>query len=138
VIDLDWLGWFHPGPDAGPDPADLIAQNLRAIWPRFRAAGARYLVLARAVTSVSEVDALRAVLGGVELTVARVRASRAVIAERLGRRDDGDVLRNHLEESEAMERALDAAALEDLRIDNDRASVRAAAEALLDALGWTT
>ena len=136
VIDLDWLGWFHPGDAGGPAPDDLIVDNLRAIWPRFRSAGTRYLVLARALTSPDRVDALKDALPEVAFTVALIHASPAVIADRLGRRDEGAVLREHLEESAAMARALEGAGLEDLRVVNEGPRAADAARELLGLLGW--
>ena len=137
VIDLDWLGWFHAGDArAAPPPDELIVDNLRAIWPRFRSAGARRRVMARALTSAEGVQALRDALPGVDVAVGLVGASPEVIAERLGRRDSGAVLREHLEESASMARALEEAGVEDFRIDNDGASARLAAEELLRRLGW--
>ena len=137
VIDLDWLGWFHAGPDGAPGPDELIADNLRAIWPRFRSAGARFVVLARAVTKVEQIETVRAALPEVDLTVALVSTSPNVIAERLGRRDRGAVLREHLEESASMGRALKDARLEDLRVDNEGVSAASAAQDLLRQLGWS-
>jgi len=43
VLDLDWLGWAHLGPGA-PSPDQLIALNLSAVSPNFRAAGMQYAV----------------------------------------------------------------------------------------------
>lgn len=134
VLDLDWLGWFH-GPAGAPAPDELIAQNLRAVWPRFQAAGARYLVMARALSGAAEVGALRRALPDVDVTVAVVHASAAVIAERLGQRDAGAVLQEHLAASVAMARALEREALGDLQVDNET-SVTDAAETLLERLGW--
>jgi gluconate kinase len=136
VIDLDWLGWFHPASSDGPSPDELIVENLASVWPRFREAGARYFVLARALTEREQVDALRRALPDVELTVVLIAASQAAIAERLGRRDEGVVLHEHLAESTEMAAALERARLEDVRIENERPPVRDAAEELLSALGW--
>ena len=135
VLDLDWLGWFH-GPPGAPAPDELIADNLRAVWPHFLSAGARYLVLARALTSSAQVQGLRGALPDVEVTVALIAASREVIAERLGRRDEGPVLQERLAQSAAMAQALAEARLEDVRIDNDSKPVGDAARELLHALGW--
>jgi adenylylsulfate kinase len=135
VLDLDWLGWFH-GPPGAPAPDELIAENLRVVWPTFRSAGARYLVLARALTAGTQVAALRDAVPDVSMTVALVDVPADVIAERLGRRDAGDVLREHLAESATMAAALAAAGLEDLRIDNAAPSPTVAARGLLDRLGW--
>jgi hypothetical protein len=92
--------------------------------------------MARALTAAPEVRALKDALPGVEVTVVLVRASAEVVAERLGRRDQGDVLRGHLAESAAMAAALAEAKLEDLQIDNHGASAGAAAGELLGLLGW--
>jgi adenylylsulfate kinase len=135
VIDLDWLGWFHAAP-GGPSPDELIAENLGAVWPRFRSAGARYLALARALTTSDQLRALRDALDGVDLMVALVRAPDAVIAARLGRRDQGAVLREHLVQAAAMRRALQDAHLEDLVVDNEHGSANEAARSLLERLGW--
>lgn len=136
VLDLDWLGWFH-GPPGAPAPDELIADNLRDVWPRFRDAGARYLVLARAVTSVPRVAALKDALPGVEMKVVLVRAAPATIAARLARRDEGDVLQGHLAESASMTDALAAALLHDAEIDNDSRPVTEVAPELGGLLGWT-
>lgn len=135
VIDLDWLGWFH-GPPGSPSPDELIVENLRAVWPRFAAAGARYLVLARAVTTTTQVAALRDALPEVETAVVLVQASPEAIAARLGERDSGAVLREHLAESSTMTEALRKAGLHDVVVDNGRGSAAQSASELLDLLGW--
>ena len=137
VIDLDWLGWFHPGSGDGADPDELIVDNLQAIWPQFRAAGARVLVLARALTKADRVEALRNALPDVEMAVVLVAAPPGSIAERLGRRDHGAVLQEHLEESRRMAGELEDAGLEDFRVDNDDSSAASAAREVLRRLGWT-
>jgi adenylylsulfate kinase len=135
VIDLDWLGWFD-GPAGAPTPHELIVDNLRTVWPRFRSAGARYLVMARALVDPAEVDDLKAAVPDAEVTVAVVRASAAAIAQRLGRRDDGGVLSEHLAESAAMAAALAKEPLEGLEVDNETTTVADATRTLLERLGW--
>jgi dephospho-CoA kinase len=135
VVDLDWLGWFHGPPDA-PSPDELIAENLRVVAARFLSAGARYLVLARALTTSEQVAALKEALQGVEMTVVLVQASAETIAERLGRRDAGDVLREHLEESAQMARALASANLHDAVLENETTPPADTARELLRRLGW--
>lgn len=136
VIDLDWLGWLHMPGEGGPSPDELIVANLASVWPRFRDAGARYLVLARALTSARQVEAVGRALPGVEMKVVLVSASRDVIEERLGRRDEGAVLEEHLAEAAAMAEALGEAGFEDFRVDNERLPARDAARSLLRELGW--
>jgi hypothetical protein len=137
VIDLDWLGWFHP--PAGSShvtPADLIVRNLAAVWANLRAAGARFAVLARMVQEPGEIEGIRSALEGATLTVVRVEASAPVIEARLRRRDTGAELAEHLAEVARVGRALDALHVEDWRITNGDAPVAVAAAELLDRLGW--
>lgn len=136
IIDLDWLGWFHHLPGQGPTPDELIVQNLRVVWPNFDAAGARYLVMTRAITEGGQVEAIRGALADVELRVALLTTPPELIADRLRRRDTGAILAGHLEESAAM--ALSMGDLQaDLSIVNDDRPIRDVAEELITKLGWT-
>lgn len=136
VLDLDWLGWFH-GPPGAPGPDELIAANLRAVWPRFRSAGARYLVLARALTSAAHVARIKEALSGVDTKIVLVTAPPHTIAARLARRDSGAILREHLAESGAMAAALAEARIHDFAIDNDSGSAAETARELAARLGWS-
>jgi hypothetical protein len=136
VIDLDWLGWFHPGAGGSPSPSDLIVRNLESVWPSFRSAGARYLVMARMIETAAEVERIGAALGGIPVTVVRVVASRDVIEARLRARDTGAELEGHLRELAAMDERLDALAVEDWTIDNGGRPIEAVAIDLVDRLGW--
>ena len=136
VLDLDWLGWFHPAPGATSAPADLIVRNLRSIWPNFRAEGVRYLVMARMIQTPAEVNAIRDALDGVSLTVVRVSASEETIEARLRARDTGAELAEHLRELALVNRGLDEMAIEDLSIENEGRLIRAVAEDVLDRLAW--
>lgn len=136
VIDLDWLGWLHAPAGRGVAYGDLIARNLELVWPNFRAAGARYLVLARAVQDGGELEQYKLALPDVELKVVRVEASEAAITARLTARDTGVILEGHLTESKEMARALEAANLEHFVIRNEDRPVREVAEELAAILGW--
>jgi hypothetical protein len=133
VIDLDWLGWVH----LGSVPPDALAlQNLLAVWPNFVAAGMRYAILVRALTASEPLAALRAALPGAPLTVVRLTAALETIERRLRGRDSGAVLEEHLRLAGSMAAAMDAAPLEDIRVANDGAPLRAVAAEVLDRLGW--
>ena len=114
----------------------LIARNLGAIWPNLRAAGARRLVLVRALRDAAAVDELRAALPEADVTVVRLVADASTIELRLRSRDGGDVLAGHLEETRRMAEAMEAAALEDLLVENEGRSVREVAKAVLGLVGW--
>jgi GNAT superfamily N-acetyltransferase len=94
LVDLDWLGWANL---PGATPAELIAENLRAIRPGFERAGARWLVLTRHLRSAGELDELRAALVGLPLTAVRLQVPRAELERRIRARDEGAELAEHLE-----------------------------------------
>ena len=119
IIDLDWLAWMWI-PDA-PDGliSDVLARNLEAIVPHLLAAGARKLILCRAVRDDGEIAALTGALAPIPLTVVRLTSPRERIVERLSQRDTGSVLETHLGESEAFDAQLDELTLPHLAVAND-------------------
>jgi adenylylsulfate kinase-like enzyme len=136
VIDLDWLGWWHAPAGTPSSPADLIVRNLEAVWPNFRAEGARFVVLARMLQERSEIDALRKALPDADLTVVRVEAPHEIVEKRLRQRDTGAELAGHLKELAGMQRRVTELSAEDLRIENGDRSIADVATELLDRLGW--
>ena len=124
VIDLDWLGWLA-GVDGGID--ELIVRNLDATWPNYEAAGAERAVLARSIRDRPLVEALRARF---DLTVVRLTASDETVAARLGRRDAGSELAEHL-----AERGQEAD-VGQFEVTNDGAPVREVAQEVLGRVGW--
>ena len=130
VLDLDWLGWFRPPGPLSPD--DLITRNLALVWPTFREAGARRLVLGRALIGPDRLDALRRSVPDVELAVVRLTAPGEVLERRLRGRDAGATLAGHLAEREAWrEDGLDVPS-----VPTQGRSVREVAEAVLAEVGW--
>ena len=137
VIDLDWLGWWHPGTGGAAAPAGLIVRNLEPVWATFRSEGARYLVMARMIQSSDEIERIKAVLGDVSLSVVRVDASKEIVEARLRARDTGAELEGHLHELAATTTVVDGLGIEDLRIDNGGRPIREVAADLLARLGWS-
>jgi hypothetical protein len=136
IIDLDWLGWVSSAP-RGPDTIDrLILSNLAAVWPNFEAAGVGRLVLARTVLDSEPIEGIGEAIGPVSLTIVRVTASPDTIAERLGARDTGAVLAQHLAEASEFGRVLDELRAEDFQVSNDGRPIREVSEEILARAGW--
>ncbi len=136
VVDLDWLGWLHLHPSS-ISADQLIARNLAAIWPNLREAGMRYAVLARAVLGRDALDALRVAIPEADLVVVRLTASPGTIEGRLGQRDSGQELDEHLRESMEMSRVMDQAGLEETSVVTDDQAPREVAREVLERVGWT-
>jgi adenylylsulfate kinase len=132
VIDLDWLGWVSISPPQGPN--DLIAENLKSVLPNFRASGIDRFVLSRTITNAAQAEAIRSALPETSLQVVRLRASRATVADRLTRRDDGVTLEKHLAESVDFEAA--APGIEDYTVTNEDRAPREVAHEILRRSGW--
>lgn len=63
VVDLDWLCWAGPALTGAALDA-VLCDNLAAVRARYEAAGLTTFVLARSVTSLAQVAAIRAAAGG--------------------------------------------------------------------------
>lgn len=136
LVDLDWLCWVDAGPGFRAHD-ELGIRNLVTIWPNLRDAGARYLVLARALPRREPLDALRAAFPETPLTVIRLEASPGTLEARLRARDSGRTLREHLIEVVEMTEVLDRIAVEDAVIRTDGIPIEQVAQLALDATGWT-
>ena len=131
IIDVDWLGWVTFG-----DHVRLMAANLGAVWANFAAAGSEYAVMARMMLSRSELDALRAAVPDLDITVVRVESPPDLVRSRLERRDTGAILEHHLVQSAEYSMVVGGLGLEDLVVSNDDRPIRALADEVLDRLGW--
>ncbi len=132
VVDLDWMGWVV-GADAVID--EVIAANLKVVWPNLRSAGAERLIMTRAVHEPDAIQLFRKAVPDVELVVVRIVASPQVVMERLMKRDSGAELVEHLEETIEMARRMDGPGIGDIRIENE-GPIREVATRLLAQLGW--
>lgn len=137
VIDLDWLGWTHLGP-ASPAPGQMIIKNLVAIWPNFRAAGMRYAILARGLTSRADLESLKLAIPDADITVVRLTASTETLDARLRLRDTGAELDEHLREAAGMAEVMERLRLEDFVVSTEGATVEAVAAEVIRRLGWNT
>jgi adenylylsulfate kinase len=136
LVDLDWLGWVEPAPDSPLTQRAVLTENLRLIWPTFRAAGVARLVLARFVEDRAQLEEFRAALPGVPLAVVRLVAPAALIERRLRARDAGAQLAEHLTEFARFAARGEASALEDAVVENGDRPLEDVAAEVLAAAGW--
>lgn len=88
-VDSDYLGFCTPSPD---DQATLVEANLAAMWPTFRSAGARCLVVSGFLVTVEERQRFEAAIPAGELTLCRLRARPTTLVSRIMRRGDIEVV----------------------------------------------
>ncbi len=139
VIDLDCLAWAYLGGGGEHENEridELIAANLAATLPNYRAAGIAHFVLARALLKRATLEGVAAAFGEVDLKVIRLEASPATLAARVRGRDAGRERAEHLRDLPGFTRAVAEAGLEDATISNDGRPVEEVAAEVLRVAGW--
>jgi len=130
-----------PRPSADPANHRLKAANLAAIWPNFRAAGAEQLVVVGPVSDGAEVALYKEALPAATITVCRLHASNATLAERVNLRGQGrgpPIAGDDLvgQPDTVLRKAAEAAAsdvdgIADLQVDTDGRSVSELADEII-------
>jgi hypothetical protein len=140
VVDTDMLAQFGPPPETGPAGGrfydELKCANLAAVWANFKAAGARVIVVAAGIDSVTLRDRYAESLAGCAVRLVRLTADDDTVRGRLRRRDTGPELEQHLRALDECRRVPTTIGIEDFTVINDRAAAEVATEILVRA-GWT-
>ena len=85
VIDMDEIGLVHP--DQG---RSFSRENLKAMWPHYRAVPGLKLLLSGVVAYEEELDLLRTAVPGARLAVCELTAPKAVLIERVTAREPNE------------------------------------------------
>ena len=138
-IDLKQIGALRPAADDDPDGHRLKARNLAALWAGYGAAGARCLIVSGHADRDDTVRGYTELLPGTAVTVCRLHAGPATLAQRVAQRGRGGgpaipgdemkgldfgALRRIAERSAGEAAALDRVKAGDLCVDTDGRSVR--------------
>jgi cytosine/adenosine deaminase-related metal-dependent hydrolase len=135
LVDLDWLAWVAPAHGSPLTVHDVLVANLAGAVETFRTAGVTRLALARDVTTRSELEAIRAALGGARLTIVRLDAPPPVLERRVRGRDTGADLAEHLAEIRVAA-AAPPPPFPHVAVSNDERPVADVAADVLAAAGW--
>jgi hypothetical protein len=134
AIDLDALdiGYFGElGRDNG-----IGWRNLRALRQNYAASGVRNLLIAAAVEGHAELDRLLEAAGASSVVLCRLRASPAMMQERVRVREPGMLQQTFVDRVLTLDAILDAAGLEDFSLMNDGSDVTGVAREMLARAGW--
>jgi shikimate kinase len=139
VVDTDMLAQFGPPPENHPAGGgfydELKCANLAALWANFKAAGARFVVVAAVIDGLRLRELYAQSLAGCEVRLVRLTADHDTVRSRLRQRDMGPKLEQHLRELNEHKRTPATTAAEDFTVTNDRAAAEVAREVLVRA-GW--
>ncbi|MEU4541521.1 hypothetical protein AB0G15_42505 [Streptosporangium sp. NPDC023825] len=138
-VDVKQIGALRPVADDDVDSRRLKARNLAAIWAGHRAAGAQCLVVSGEADSGEAVHGYAELLPEMALTVCRLHARPATLADRVAQRGRGggpalpgdelrglgsDALHRIAERAAHEAKTLDSAGAGGLRVDTDDRSVK--------------
>ena len=151
VVDTDALAQFGPPPAHGDSPGlggpglggpgngfydYLKCINLAAVWANYQAAGARVVVVSAGIDSAPLRSKYVDSLAGCEVQMVRLVAATDTVRQRLHGRDSSAKLEGHLRTLTEEEASLEALAIEDFTVVNDRPATDVAREVIVRA-GWT-
>ncbi|WP_162606558.1 AAA family ATPase [Jiangella asiatica] len=141
LVDADALAQFGPAMEGEP-LADrrafydrLKCANVSSVWTNFKELGARFVVVAGCIDHLAVREEYIASLTGCEVTMCRLVAPTDTVRRRLRAREEGAKLEGLLSTLTRHEAELEAAAVEDFVVANDRSVAEVAREILVRA-GW--
>ena len=136
LIDGDDLDAAHPRAPDDPRGSTLAEADLRALWADYAAIGHTRAICVNTVSALEAPMVLRAMGGGTAVTVL-LTATEATAAARLGGREAGSALEEHVHRSAVMATHLQAEAGADvIQIPTDGRSVAEVALEVLRTGGW--
>jgi len=133
-LDLDQVGLCYPAPADDPDNHRIKMANLGRVWPTYRSAGVRCLVLSGGVVTAGDAGAYTAAVPDAALTICRLRAGAAELRARFFRRGwRHDLVDGSVAEAEVLDRT----GFADLCVDTDGLAVPEVARLVRErAGGW--
>ncbi|MGC7094587.1 AAA family ATPase [Amycolatopsis lurida] len=130
-LDTDQIGLCYPAPDDDQENHRVKSASLAALWPLYRDAGARGLVVSGNLRTAEDYGRYR--LDGATITLCRLRAEPEVHKERFLRRGRfTDLVGLCLEEAAALERTEFA----DFTVDTTHLSTADSATLVLERTGF--
>ena len=136
LVDVDWLDQVYTDERFDTGNRRLAANNLTAIWPNLRTAGAERVVMARAVETREHLSDLVAAIPGCRFTVCRLRATQSTLEARLQLRDHPDWWSFTHRRTGELAAVMDDVALGDVVIDTDELTVDEVARAVIARTAW--
>jgi molybdopterin-guanine dinucleotide biosynthesis protein len=135
-VDADQLGLCYPTPTGDPENNQVKAGNLSVIWPNFRAAGIRCLIVSGCVDAADEMRTYTSRLRDADVTVCRLRANSAQLRQRfVGRGWNTHLADEVVREAEMLERS----GITDLCVDTSGLTASDVAQLVRKrAGGWPT
>jgi adenylylsulfate kinase len=135
AVDLDALTMQWP--PSSRWNADLMFENLAALWPVYVAHGVTHLVLAHVIEDRDDLDRYCAAIPGADISHCRLTAPDDTYKRRIANRmPEGPSRDWHLHRTAELHEILERAAIEDFTVENGDRPVREVALEVLERAGW--
>jgi adenylylsulfate kinase-like enzyme len=115
---------------------DVAARNLATVFANFVDHGIRHVLVAVAVETRADLQALRRAMSEPAMVVCRLVASEATLEQRIRQREPGMCQEQFVARARKLDAILDRAAVEDVIERNDGRPVTEVAAAILRQAGW--
>ena len=137
LLEIDWLGEVYPAPDPDdPYSTAFAMQNLAAIWPHYLEVGITRAIVTMTLENQQELTDLRTALASPEVIVVRLEASAPARAERIRRRELGNLRQLFLEKTDPLAEQMERFGIGDLVVNNDERTPQEVATEILTSIGW--
>lgn len=136
VIDVDYVGNFHPAPDDDPFNSRLAMKNIAAMAENFRQAGARCLLFADVVEYHDLARGYGELIPGADVHVIRLDVPMDLLMARLEAREGADSIEWYRKRSRELQGIMEERRIGDLVIDVGERTIDAVATEIADYLGY--
>ncbi len=134
VIDFDEVGRIYP--ELG---SSFGWNNLRAIWPNYAGFSNLKVIVPVCIDSKEDLDALRIAMPCKEITICELVANESTLKDRVTSREPNEYWQNKLRNLVDKHLSKDSAdKFGDFRVRTDDKTVGAAAQEIIERLGWKT
>lgn len=135
LVNFDELGYAYPVPKDDRFHAQLKHKNLATIWPNYKAAGVKMLIIPSVVENHKELERFHQDIPDAKILTVRLDASQSVLEERIQNRPMGGDEEWHLKRSAELTDVLEEAKIEDVLINTEAKSISEVAQEVVE--NWT-
>jgi dephospho-CoA kinase len=137
LLEVDWLGEVYPAPNPDhPYSTRFAMKNLAAIWPHYLEVGITRAIVTMTLENLQQLEDLKVALESADVTVVRLEASPKTRAERIKRRELGNLRDFFLKKTGPLAEQMERFGIGDLVVENDRRSPQAVADKILRLVRW--
>lgn len=131
LINVDELGYAYPHPQDDPFHTRLRLKNLTAIWPNYREAGVKALIIPYVIESRKSLERFSEAVPNADIFVVRLDAPLPVLEDRIRNRPLGGDEEWHIKRAAELAAILEQTGVADVTIDTERKTISEVAQEVI-------